>query len=264
MNKIRALIVDDESLARDYLRSLISECNDVELVGEADNGEAALTALGELAPDLIFLDVQMPGLDGMEVIEEAGPENLPAIVFVTAFDQYAQKAFDVNAVDYLLKPFSRKRFEQALDKARRELNRGLGSDTTEKLHNLLDAYHSAKTGTPAPEGGWLNRIPVKLDKKVVIIPCESIDWIEAADDYVIIHAEGAKRLHSDTMYNLERSLDPQRFVRIHRSAIVNLDRVKELRSLSGNGYLVALTTGAELKLSRHRKGALEKALGGSL
>jgi len=253
--KIRTMIVDDEPPARRNLRALLKGVPDVELVKECGNGGEAVCQIRALQPDLVFLDVQMPEMDGFEVLENLAGNPLPVIIFVTAYDQYALKAFEVSALDYLLKPFDDARFHRALAQARRQIARQDASELGLKLLALMGA-REVKTDAPR----YLTRLMVKTAGRVIFIRAEEIDWIEAYDNYVRLHVGGKGRLLRQTMNELEAALNPGQFARIHRSTIVNLDRVKELRSHFNGEHLVILCDGTELKLSRSRKEWLERRL----
>ena len=238
---IRALIVDDEPLARRGIRLRLEEHHDVEIVGEAPDGPAAVRAVEELLPELLFLDVQMPGMSGFDVLARIAGTHLPVIVFVTAYDQYAIRAFDVRAIDYLLKPFTKERFDDALARARRELAQRDEESGPSKLLDLIE---------PQPES-YLTRLAVRSRDRFLLVKTEEIDWLEAAGNYVEVHARGREYLLRSTVANLERRLDPARFVRIHRSTIVNLDRVAEIRSDAHGDYDVTLTGGKVLRMTRN-------------
>jgi two-component system LytT family response regulator len=237
---MRVLIVDDEPLARERLRTLLAAEPDVETVGESPDGPSAVTAIRQLAPDLVFLDVQMPGMDGFGVI--AALETPPAIIFVTAFDQFAIKAFDVRALDYLLKPFDRERFSKALARGRIECSRRAGSDLDIRIRSLLEEWQARKK--------YLDRIVVRSGGRVVFLPVDELDWVESAGNYARLHAAGEEYLHRETMSRLESDLDPVKFARIHRSTIVNVARVKELHPLFRGDFAVILRDGKRLTLSK--------------
>jgi two-component system LytT family response regulator len=253
MSKIRTLIVDDEPLARSGVRLLLRRHEDVEVVGECGDGYEAVEAIQDLQPELLFLDVQMPGLDGFGVLEAVGSERVPAVVFVTAYDQYALRAFRVHAVDYLLKPVEKKPFQEALDRARSRIAGGRDDEVRRRLVALLQEYRPAPEeplGGPATPGRFLQRLMVKEHGRVFFLKTEAIDWFEAADNYIRIHTGGKTHLIRGTMTELEQRLDPERFVRIHRRTIVNLERIRVIHPYFKGEYMVVLTTGAELKLSR--------------
>jgi two-component system, LytTR family, response regulator len=247
---IRTLIVDDEPLAREGLRVRLTRERDVEIVGEAIDGVAAIEAIRGLAPDLVFLDVQMPGLGGFDVLERVSETHLPIVIFVTAYDQYALKAFDVHALDYLLKPFSDARFALALERARHALSSDADRDADRRVAALLAAHADARAKP------YLTRLPVKDRDRFLLLRIEEITWIEAAQNYVQIHARRGTFLVRGTMADLEAQLDPTRFTRIHRSTLVNLDRIREIRPGWHGDFDVVLEDGTQLKLSRHYRDRL--------
>jgi two-component system, LytTR family, response regulator len=238
--KLTAVIVDDEELARALLREYVDSSAGVEIVAECANGFEAVKAITEKAPDLVFLDVQMPKLNGFEVLELIGREV--AVIFVTAFDQYAMRAFDQHAVDYLLKPFSLERFQTALERARARLAE------PKPAPNALPATDLARAARAPRE--YLQRIVVKEGSRVHIIPAERLDYAEAQDDYVALHSQGKSYLKEQTISSLEAALDPQRFVRIHRSVIVNLERVAKIEPYAKDSRVAILTDGSQLPVSR--------------
>lgn len=252
---IRTLIVDDEPLAREGLRLLLRGDPEVEVVGEAGSGQSAVAEISRLRPDLVFLDVQMPEMNGFEVLSALAPLPLPSVIFVTAYDRYALQAFEVHALDYLLKPFDDDRFGDALRRAKAHLQLTRAADLREQLLSLLaDVGHeAARAVQPAPPA---DRLAIKDGSRVVFLRADEIDWIEAADYYVQIHAGGKSYLHRETMMSLERRLDPEQFVRIHRSAIVNRRRIRELRSSSRREAVVVLEGGATLKVARSQRDKL--------
>jgi len=249
---IRTLVVDDEPLAREGLRVRLGLERDVELVGEAGDGPAAVTAIRERLPDLVLLDVQMPGMDGFEVLRQVAADHLPAVIFVTAYDRYALKAFEVHAVDYLLKPLDGGRLRDAVDRVRRGLALGPAAPA-EGLVRLLGEPPGEKAAGP---GGYARRWAVREGEHFVLLRAEEVDWIEAAANYVRFHARGREYLLRGTMAALAQTLDPRRFARIHRSTIVNLDRVREIRPEWHGDYDVVLTTGVTLRLGRRYRDAL--------
>ena len=236
---MRAVIVDDEELARGYLREMLAAHPEIEIVAECANGFEAVKAIAETAPDLVFLDVQMPKLDGFEVLELI-KTRAPAVIVVTAYDQYAMRAFDAHAVDYLLKPFSAERFERALERARARL--GERKRATEER----------------PQ-----RLAVRDGTRVHVIPLEKLDYAEAQDDYVALHSGGKSYLKQQTIGSLESLLDPARFVRIHRSAIVNLERVARIEPYAKESRVAILTDGTRLPVSRSGYARLLEAMGDS-
>ncbi|HYE65769.1 MAG TPA: LytTR family DNA-binding domain-containing protein [Pyrinomonadaceae bacterium] len=250
--KIKTLIVDDEPLARRNLRALLKTDPDVEIIGEAGSGAEALRLIGKQSPDLVFLDIQMPEMSGFDVLEQIEAESIPIIIFVTAFDRYALRAFEVHALDYLLKPFDDARFEKALRQAKiqheqRDINR-LGR----RLLALLEERDVRQTGHPR-RAAYLSRFMIKSASRVFFLKVEELDWIEAADYYAELHVGRKSYLLRETMNDLEAKLDPEKFFRIHRSTIVNLDRVKEMHAHFNGEYVVILQDGTELKLSRSRR-----------
>jgi two-component system LytT family response regulator len=252
---IRTLIVDDEPVARQGVRRLLESDAGIDIVGEAGNGVEAVRLILELRPDLLFLDIQMPELNGFEVIARVGVDAMPIVVFVTAHDAFALRAFEAQAFDYLLKPFDDDRFRTVLERARQQvrLTRDRGLDR--RLESLLRQY--ADRGAPGAA-----RIMVKDAGVVLFQPVDEIDWIEAADYFTKLHAGGKVHLVNETMTRLEQRLDPAVFMRVHRSAIVNLRRVRELRLDYGNRHVIVLTNGERVPLSRSRREPLEAALAG--
>jgi two-component system LytT family response regulator len=239
---MRILIVDDEPLACERIRTLLAAESDVEIVGECHDGRSALAAIAALSPDLVFLDVQMPEMDGFAVLHNIAPGRMPAVIFVTAFDQYAIRAFEVCALDYLLKPFDRERFTRALARGRAEYSRRGAGDLDTRLKNALEEWNNRRK--------YLDRLVIRSGGRVFFLRVEELDWIEAAGNYVRLHAGAEEHLYRETMARLESSLDPEKFARIHRSAIVNVDRVKELHPLFRGDYTVILRDGRELTLSK--------------
>ncbi|NOT06864.1 MAG: response regulator transcription factor [Gemmatimonadales bacterium] len=244
-NTLSVLIVGDEPLARERLRTLLADEAEVTVLGECSSGRAAVRAITERKPSLVFLDVQMPGLDGFGVIEQIGVHRVPAIVFVTAYDQYALKAFDVHALDYLLKPFDRERFQATLARAREAVRLREGGGADQRVAALLETLTGKRK--------FAERLLVKTGGKERLIPVDEVDWFEAAGNYVRIHIKGERLLLRETMANLETRLDPDGFARIHRSTIVNLKRVKELEPWFHGDYVVRLHDGQKLTLSRSHR-----------
>lgn len=263
--KIKTLVVDDEPLARRNLRVLLEADPEVELVGEASGGAEALALISEHSPDLVFLDVQMPELDGFGVLERLEAEKLPVVIFVTAFDKYALKAFDFHALDYLLKPFDDSRFEKALARAKQQLAQRELKNLSRRLISLLEDRGTARGVEDAAISDdkpprYQTRFLIKSAGRVSFIRADEIDWIEAEDYYVKLHVKGRGHLLRETMNDIETRLDPEVFVRIHRSSIVNLERVRELQQLFGGDYAVVLHDGTQLKLSRARRERVESLL----
>ena len=240
--KIRALIVDDEELARDRVASLLAEQPDVEVVGTCADGASAVEMIERERPDLVFLDVQMPGMDGFDVVENLDRDHVPAIVFVTAHDAHAIRAFEIHALDFLLKPFDQTRFEKALERAREHLTHDKSSTIDSRLVSLLEELRD--------ERKYPERLIVKSSGRVFFVRSEDIDWVEAAGNYVKIHTKNEGHLLRESMKNMEAKLDPKTFVRIHRSAIVNIDRIKELEPWFHGEYIVIMRDGTRLTASR--------------
>jgi two-component system, LytTR family, response regulator len=250
-NKLRALIVDDEPLARERISTLLARHPDVEIAGECATGRKAVATIRKERPDLVFIDVQMPEMNGFDVVEAIGPNEIPAEIFVTAYDKYALRAFDVYALDYLLKPFDRERFDKALDRAREHLDLRRGDDFAERLVRMLAARES-------------NRIVIRSGGRVMFLRTTEIDWIEAAGNYLRVHAGRDEHLLRETLNDLLSRLDAGRFVRIHRSTIVNIDKIKKLEPLFHGDLQVILQNGVKLTLSRTYRAELEKILGGQI
>jgi two-component system LytT family response regulator len=244
---LRTLVVDDEAPARRRIRRLLAAESGVSVVGECGDGASAVTAIAALRPDLVFLDVQMPELDGFAVVRTLPAGPLPAILFVTAYDQYALRAFDVHAVDYLLKPFTAERFRTAVARARERIARHSADDGLASLAATLRSR-------PA----YASRLPVRTGGRTVFVDLGAVDWLEAADNYVRLHVRQREYLVRETLAALESQLDPERFVRIHRSAIVQADRVAEIRPTSHGDAEVALRDGTRLSVSRTFRDRLQR------
>lgn len=254
--KIRVLIVDDEPLARERVRSLLGALPDAECIGECGDGASAVTAIRKDAPDIVLLDVQMPELDGFGVISQLSGDKIPAIIFVTAYDRFALKAFEVHAVDYLLKPFDQERFVTAMNRAIELVKRQQAGELSQRLTALL-----ADVRPETAKSKFVDRIAVKSSGRVVFVKVDDIDWIEAADNYVNIHVGAENHLHRETMASLEGQLSPEKFMRISRSTIVNMDRIKELQPLFHGEYAVILRNGTKLTLSRSYREKLDQLMG---
>lgn len=242
MNKLRVLIVDDETLAREGLRDLLTADADVELIGECADGFEAIEHIRTQKPDVVFLDIQMPELNGFDVVREVGPDRMPIVIFVTAYDEFAIQAFDIHALDYVLKPVDPERFNIALGRARSVLEAKSNVKLNQKLVQLLEGMNSGS--------GYLERVSVKSAGKVSFIKAQEIDWIDADGDYVCVNALGKKHLIRGKISDLQQRLDPKRFARIHRSIIVNIERIQELEPLFYGEYSVKLNNGTKLTLSR--------------
>lgn len=253
MTKIRTMVVDDEPMARERLVGLLGLEKDIELIGECADGSQAISAIQQQQPDLVFLDVQMPSCDGFGVIRHVGAEQMPAVVFVTAYDEYAVRAFEVHAIDYLLKPFGRDRFQQTLQHARAHVERRRAGELGRRLMSLVQDIK--------PEPQRMDRLVVKSGGRVFFLRTDELDWVEAAGNYVRLHLATDSHLFRETMNNMESRLDGQRFVRIHRSRIVNTDRIKELQPWFNGEYVVVLHNGTRLTLSRGYREKLQERLG---
>ena len=251
--KYTALIVDDEPLARRSIRKFLKAYPDVTVAGECGDGVSAAAAIRERRPDLLFLDIQMPESDGFQVIEEAGKDAMPVTIFVTAYDRYAVQAFEAHALDYLLKPFSAERFRDAVDHALKTLQMGRQQAPNRQLTELLDQLNKKKE--------YVERIPVPLKGRFLFLNVRDLDWIEAEGNYLRLHSNGSSHLLRGNMSEMERKLDPAKFMRIHRSTIVNLQRIREVQPWFRGHHRVVLTNGRELKLSRYQKDKLRRLLG---
>lgn len=269
MRKIRALIVDDEPLARRRISRLLDEHDEVEVVGECANGAVAAEAMTELEPDLVFLDIHMPEKSGFEALAEAEPGRTPVVIFVTAYDEHALSAFEYRALDYLLKPFDDERFERTLRRAIHRVEERETADLRTQLLGLLDVREKTGAATadiesPVPRASsGIERLVIREDDRILFVRTEDIDYVEAADYLAKIHVGETVHTIRESLTSLEEKLDPARFVRIHRSTIVNLDRVKELQPWFHGSYAVLLEDGTSLKLSRSRRKHLQKLLGQS-
>jgi len=241
--KINTLIVDDEPLARDRVRRFLRDEHDIQIIGECGNGREAVRAIKEQRPDLVFLDIQMPEKNGFEVVKALDEKAMPAVIFVTAYDQYAIQAFDVHALDYLLKPFNRERLHKAVEHARSQIETKRIGQLDERLASLIKDLKTEKK--------YLERLVVKSVGRVFFLKVDDIDYIEAAGNYVKLHAGRESHMIRETMNGIEAKLDPDKFFRIHRSTVVNIDRIKELHPMFSGDYAVILRNGTELALSRN-------------
>jgi two-component system, LytTR family, response regulator len=253
VTKIRTLIVDDEPMARERVLTLLQQQPDIEIVGECADGAQALSAIERLDPELVFLDVQIPVMDGFGVIRALSPQRIPMVVFTTAYDEYALRAFEVHALDYLLKPFDGPRFLRTLERARERLERQRAGDLGKRLLAMVQDLKPEATQAP-------DRLVVKSGGRIFFIRADEIDWVDAAGNYVRLHVKGDAYLFRETMSAMEARLDPSRFVRIHRSHIVNADRIKELQPGAGD-HAVILRSGVKLPLSRGYKDRLQERMG---
>jgi two-component system LytT family response regulator len=260
---LRVLIVDDEPLARDNLRIALAQFLDVEVVGESIDGASAVNAIDELDPDVVLLDVQMPGLDGFGVIEKVGVSNMPTVVFVTAFDEHAVRAFQVHALDYILKPFDDARLREVIDRVREHQRDRRDGQRARKLAALLSTWSdegaSVNDGAGAQPGRqYITRLTVRSDDRIRYIACSDVDHFQADGNYINIHTKGETHRVRMAIGTLFDQLDPTRFIRIHRSTIVNLDSVREVQPWFGGDYIAIMNSGAKLRVSRARASALLK------
>lgn len=240
---LRTLIVDDEPLARERVKRFLRDESDVEIIGECGNGIDAVAVIKSEKPDLVFLDIQMPEKTGFEVIRSLNSKTLPTVIFVTAYDQYALQAFEVHALDYLLKPFTRDRIHRAVARAREHIVGKRQGGLDERLFALIADLKQEKK--------YLERLVVKTTGRVFFLKTDEIDWIEAAGNYVKLHSGRESHMIRETMNGLEAKLDPDKFLRIHRSTVVHIDRIKELHPMFSGDYAVILRDGTELALSRN-------------
>jgi two-component system, LytTR family, response regulator len=254
VEKIRALIVDDEPLAREGIHMRLKQAPDVDVIGECGNGREAVALIRREVPDLVFLDIQMPRMDGFGVIEAIGVKRMPQVIFVTAYDEHALRAFEVSALDYLLKPIDGARFIEALERARNRIRGNNLEAISERLQQMMVSLKAGRT--------YLERLSIKSGKsgRIIFLDVGEIDWIEAADNYVQVHAGRESHLLHATMNSLESKLDPDKFLRVHRSAIVNLGRIKELHPLFHGEYQIILRDGAQLTSGRGYRENLQKLL----
>jgi two-component system LytT family response regulator len=264
MQKLRTIIVDDEPLALKLLRTVLSEISDVEIVAECSNGKQAVEAASELEPELIFLDIQMPGMNGFDVIKSMQAEIMPMVVFVTAYDQYAVDAFDVHAVDYVLKPLDSERIarsvERAVDRLKNDVGRSFKSPLIGAIEEISERASKEKNDEPANNlpDGMKRKLLVRDSGVVKVIPFDDIDWVDAAGDYMCVHAVGETHVIRSTLRDLMTKLDDNLFVRIHRSTIVNVERVVSVTPLQKGGSLLHLTQGESLKVSRNYRDSIRK------
>ena len=257
------MVVDDEPAARRGVKLILKDEPDIEVVGEAGDGESAVTLIKKHKPDIVFLDVQMPGQDGFGVLKALEPAERPVVIFVTAFNEHALKAFEVHAVDYLLKPFDDARFSAALSRAREAVRSRSTRALNAKVDQLIAQFESSSTND-TEAGGFNDRVMVKSSGEIFFLKPNEIDWVEAEGDYMKFHGGGKSHLMRETMARLEARLDPKRFVRIHRSTIVNLDCVRKLSPSFVGEYAVVLADGTKLKLSRGYQDRLQTHLKGLL
>jgi two-component system LytT family response regulator len=268
--KIRALVVDDESLAREALLVMLDDDPEIEVVAECRNGREAVTAIREQSPDVVFLDIQMPEMDGFQVIEEVGAARMPVTVFVTAYDKHALRAFEAHALDYLLKPFDHDRFDDALHRAKTFVRQRKLSEVSESLFAVLQEMKLTTGEQPsemddvklgrATQKGPIDRVAIKSGGRVYFLKTEAIDWVEGAGDYLSLHSGSQTHLIRETMGNFHAKLDSQKFLRIHRSTIVNIERIEEIRPQFKGDYVITLTGGKRLKASRGYRRELQQLL----
>ncbi len=261
--KIHALIVDDEALARQMIRSLISEDGEIEIVGECGDGQGAIAAIKKYQPDLMFLDIQMPGLSGFHVLEKIHPQQMPYVIFITAYSQYAVKAFEFHALDYLLKPFEKERFFESVNRAKKVIRQQGLSQLTEEIIRMIKTVPGANLPV-APENSrvepFFQQIAIREGGRIFAVDVEDIVWMEAANQYTRIHTLTGSHLLSCSLKAVQNRLDPRKFYRIHRSAIIHVKFIQEVRTAKNGTCTVLLTTGKCLRLSRSRRGILTDLL----
>jgi two-component system LytT family response regulator len=267
--KIRTIIIDDEPHAREGIKIRLKDYYDILVVGECSSGTEAVELINSVVPDLLFIDIQMPGMNGFEVLRNITINPMPIIIFVTAYDKYAVRAFEYHALDYLLKPINDERFNETLKRAVSEINNRSLAIYADKLKSLIDYYLNSVENSEVKETKlaknkkYINRLTIKVKENISIISVDEVDWIESAGDYVYIHTDTKKYLIRETLSSLEEKLDPLKFVRIHRSTIVNIDKIKNLRSNEHGDYDVYLYNGVRLKLSRTFRSHFQNLLGNS-
>jgi two-component system LytT family response regulator len=250
MSKLRLLIVDDEPLIRKGVRNAASSLADAEIIGECGSGREAIEVISSQKPDLVLLDVQMPDCSGLDVIRQIGAEQMPPVIFITAYDEYAVKAFELNAVDYLLKPFDDSRFRESVERARQRITGNNQAALAQQLNALLDSQAQK----------WPERLVIRNGERFDFVPVETIDWIESANNYVELHCGSRQYLMGETMTNLEHRLDPSRFVRIHRCRIVNTSRIVAVHPLLGSTYGIELRGGIRLSSGRQYKDVVQRLI----
>jgi len=258
--KIRALIVDDESLAREALLVMLDDDPEIEVIAECRNGGEAVTVIREQSPDVVFLDIQMPEMDGFQVVEEVGAMQMPVTIFVTAYDKHALRAFEAHALDYLLKPFDHERFSTALQRAKTLVRQQKLGEISEGLFAVLRDLKSKNGASPSEADNRkpervahqepIERVVIKSGGRIYFLKTEEIDWVEGAGDYLTLHSGSQTHLIRETMGNFYAILNPQKFLRIHRSTIVNIERIKDIRPVYKGEYVITLTSGISLKASR--------------
>lgn len=253
---IRTIIADDQRLAREKLRTLLASEKDVKVVAECSDGKQTVSAIRRLGADLLLLEIQMPGMDGFQVLSELSPDEMPAVIFTSAYDQYALRAFEVRALDYLLKPFNLERLQHAIEKVRVELNKSQDRQITHRILGLLSQLKSEITSSSSPDG----LLVIRAKGRVVFVKLSEIDWIEASANYVRLNAGKESHLVRERMSRILERLNPSHFVRIHRSTIVNFQQIKELIPVNSGEYVVVLKSGKELSCSRGYRAELENMI----
>jgi two-component system, LytTR family, response regulator len=263
--KIRALIVDDETLAREVLSVMLVDDDEIEIIAECRNGREAVKAIREKSPDIVFLDIQMPETDGFQVIEEIGAKQMPVTVFVTAFDKHALQAFEAHALDYLLKPFDHERFDTALQRAKTAVRQRKLGEMSENLLAVLQEMKSENNKLSSEtekrnQQEPIDRVVIKASGKIYFLKTVEIDWIEASGDYLTLHSGGKNHLIRETMQDFLAKLDAKKFIRIHRSTIVNIEQIKDIQPLFKGEYIITLNSGKRLKSSRGYRSELQAML----
>lgn len=267
--KIRTLLVDDEPLAIRGLELRLKDYDDIEIIGSCANGREAIKKIRAERPTLVFLDIQMPGFDGFDVVKALAKEEMPLVIFATAFDQYAIKAFETHAQDYLLKPIDEDRLKEAIIKVRNQVQERITIEQNAKLINLIRSMDNPPTLKLSEiinsqeitiENNYENYLHIKDRGQITRVSIPTVEWIDAAGDYMCLHAEGKTHILRETMKNMEKRLNPELFQRVHRSTIINISKVKELQPSSGGKYLITLESGAELHVSRNYRNVLAKFL----
>jgi two-component system, LytTR family, response regulator len=251
--KLKALIVDDEPIACRRIQRMLADDPEIQVVATSTNGEQALQAIQQFAPDLLFLDIQMPGMNGFALLEHIAPEKIPHVIFVTAYDQYALRAFEVHALDYLLKPFDRERFAAAVSRAKIHIEKDRSTQINRGILSLLKEFNT--------KAEYVKRLVIKTNGRIFFLKTDEIDWIEAEGKYVYLHVGKDAHLMRQSISGLETELDPDKFIRIHRSAIVNVERIQELQPWFHGEYRVLLRNGTQLMLSRSHREKLQSLLG---
>jgi two-component system LytT family response regulator len=251
--KLKALIVDDEPIACRRIQRMLADDPDIQVVGTCTNGQQAIEAIQQYSPDLLFLDIQMPGMNGFTVLENISAQKMPHVIFVTAYDQYALRAFEVHALDYLLKPFDRERFSGAVSRAKKQIEKDRSTQINHGILSLLKEFNT--------KSEYVKRLVIKTNGRIFFLKTDEIDWVEAEGKYVYLHVGKDSHLMRQSISGLESELDPAKFIRIHRSAIVNIERIQELQPWFHGEYRVLLRNGTQLMLSRSHREKLQSLLG---